>query len=754
MVFLFLAHVNTAFCADRPLIFVPDGGEKQSITSQIEYLPDVNGTFSIDQVANGQAGEFKHLDNPTFGHNYPAPVIWIRFTIDLKNYNEAFWYLTQNYEHVGHLTLFYPITPNQFDRLQLTEEAPASQRQFQIHTYLFQVPKPTTSPTTYYMRYVPAGHVLSIDLSWASTKGAIEYVDSNQLIMGLFFGSLLAMLFYNLLLCVYLRDLAYVYYVYYLTAFIITFIFLNGFAPLIVQLSPFYERFFTASSYAAVQGMILFARQFLMLKSSIRWLDIYLRIFQWILFFGGVALFFQSPGNAYHYGYMVLNSIILLVFPFLIFAGLARWYQGYEPARIYSAGWIIFAITIAALALRSLGIIPANIITVFSIQAASVWESILFAIALAYRLRLISEETAKAKNAFLAMVSHELSTPLQRIISALDLMTLKGMDKAVGLKDWTKLESGVQHLEMQMKDLRDYARLGSGKMQINKTLFNPVQIISELSESLNKLAKEKNLEYQEDIQIPNGVINSDALRFQQIINNLCINAIKYTETGHVTLRVLYDEKNPTLIIQVVDSGIGIEAKNIKKILEPFTQVDVSSTRKYGGLGMGLAIVQQLVNLLGGKLYFDSVVGKGTNVEVRIPTEIIEDQHNENSGDEDKKIRVLLVDDTEDVRIDLKQLIENLACYCEVAASGQEALRLTEKQRFDVILLDINMPVMDGFSTAEALRQSRLNKNTPLVWISGNDPKSGTPEQRKMFTHFLEKPIRIEKLDVVLKEITR
>ena len=745
--FLFFFLINSALCKNNPHIFIPTGDQKQPLAAQLEYLEDASGIYTIDQVASGQAGLFKPLEKRNLGFGYKK-IMWVRFIVDLENYQEPYWFLTQNYEHVGDLTLFFPTSSSDFGALRLSESLPGYKRLFEIHNYLFKIPKPEKSSATYYMRFDPNGHALNIDLSWASTKGIIEYLHNTQLIMGLFFGGLLAMWFYNLVLCVYLRSRSYLYYIYYLGCLIATLTYLNGFAPLLVQLNTFYENLFATCAYCMVHGMTLFARHFLLLKPSMRRMDRYLAICQWMWLIGGIGTFFLPLGNPYQ----ILNYLMLLTVPALAISGFMRAYQGYQPARIYSAGWTVLAISLAVYILVSIGILPISWMTNYALQIASVWEAILFALALAYRIKLADKAAALAKNAFLAMISHELRTPLQSIVSSIDLLSAKGMDKGKDDEVWHRLRSATEHLEVQVKDLTDYARLGSGKMQLRYTTFNASRIVKEIAEDLRAMTQQKGLAYEIDIEGSNLIVRSDALRIQQIVNNLVVNAIKYTETGYVKVRLRYlKEKTVSLVIQIEDSGIGINTKNMPMLFEPFTQADEMSTRRHGGIGMGLAIVQQLVSLLGGSITVTSSVGQGTKFEVRIPIEEVEYTDMDTYADDERNNRILLVDDTEDVRLSLKEIIEQLGYRCDAASNGREATDQIKLRRYAAILLDVNMPGMDGFSVAKEIRSIARNQHVPIIWISATTPQLSTKEQRKLFTHVLEKPVRKEKLRMMLQE---
>jgi len=590
--------------------------------------------------------------------------------------------------------------------------------------------------------------VLSVDLEWSSLKGTIEQTNNIQLGIGLFFGALLAIWFYNAALFLYLRSREYFYYIYYLGCFICMSVYMNGLAPLIINLSPFYEGLFAASAFLGMHGMILFARRFLSLGGTLPKLDLYLRGCQWLSLSGAVAAMFLPVGVPWQFS----NLVVLTACPALILSGALRWRQGYAPARLYSIGWTVFIAAIGILVLRSTGALPPNWFTNYAFQMGSVWESILFSFALAYRIKLVEKQSAIAKNEFIGMISHELRTPLQRMVSSIDLLSVTLSKNNIHTPALDRLSAAVDRFEVQIDDLTDYARLESGNLQLRETQFNTSDLVKRVADDYRQKAEEKGLEFRTEITDCDFMVCSDAMRIEQVLNNLVGNAIKYTDRGFVKMTLQYRQgKDLSLVMRVEDSGPGIDPQNFESLFKPFTQIDQSSARRYDGIGMGLAIVKRLVTLLGGITNVDSTPGKGTVFEVIIPVRRVADMPTTLASG--GKQRILLVDDNLDVRVALQEVTEQLGYLCEVAASGAEALSMAATKRYDAILLDINMPGLDGYAVSHEIRsRPGANQHTPVIWISATAPQIASPEKRKLFTFFLEKPVRSKKLDAMLKQL--
>ena len=751
---------NVAYCENEPM-FSPQGEEMLPITGQYDYLVDPSGKLTFDQVSKSGETEFKPLLKKHLGFGH-SEVFWIRFSIDFRHYQEPFWFLTQNQEHIPDLQLFYP-TESGYRSQEISQSVPFTKRHFFVHNYLFQVPTPKNSPAIYYMRFAPNGHLMLADFSWSGQKGVVEFINDSEFSYGLFFGGMISMWCYNFVLFLNIRSRDYLYYLYYLGCVIGVFAYLDGFAPLLINSESIYEPLFPLIGFAGANGAILFARQFLSLKSSIPLLDKILTVLQWLTVVEVITAWFMPLGRSWQ----ILDLTFLVAGPFMIAAAFIRLYQGFKPARFYAAGWTCYVLALIVYILKQL--IPPfpaiepyfKFVTIYVIQIATIGEAILFALAIAYRLKLIEISAGQAKTAFLGMVSHELKTPLQRIGSAIDLWSAtmpKPEDrKRQSDKLFERIKDAAVQLESQVKDLTDYSRLEAGALTFRKETVNLSKLVASAVEDQRQAADRKGLNLRSVIQNNIVIINSDATRLDQIVNNLLSNAIKYTPEGHVEVRLECDTGvHSTIVLSVADSGIGMSKEDIKRLFQPFTQLNKSTeTRDYDGLGIGLSVVKELVSLLKGTIAVDSTPGKGSIFKITLPVTLDSRKAStfDSRIDKDADRRVLLIDDNENVRIGLKEVLEGLNYICELAGDGKEALILVRSQKFAAILLDISLPDISGFEVASGIRGNPgINQHTPIVWISATSPTNFSDKEKKSFSHFLEKPVRAKLLQATLKGI--
>ena len=360
-----------------------------------------------------------------------------------------------------------------------------------------------------------------------------------------------------------------------------------------------------------------------------------------------------------------------------------------------------------------------------------------------------AREAARTKDVFLGMISHELRTPLQTIFSSIDLLTGRQQDK-YDAKVIHRLEGAACRLETQMKDLTDYARLGAGKLEIRKSAFDISILLSEVVEEHASIAKEKGIALKFDTS-SSKYVWSDPDRIRQILGNLLTNALKYTEHGgiHVTHMCLDDG---TMKLAVEDTGPGIPSDEVQNMFKPFTQLDSSIVRRHEGVGLGLAIVSGLVEMLGGTIHVDSEVGRGTTIEVSLPYEpaTLYTETVPRSGDTTGKSRILVVDDHVEIRESFSEMLDTLGYCCDTSPDADHAISLLSREHYDALLLDIHMPVKNGFDVINELRhQTGPNRSIPVIAISAYAQDITEASVRDVFDEYLMKPVRIEALRATL-----
>jgi PAS domain S-box-containing protein len=338
----------------------------------------------------------------------------------------------------------------------------------------------------------------------------------------------------------------------------------------------------------------------------------------------------------------------------------------------------------------------------------------------------IAEDAVKAKQQFLSNMSHEIRTPMNAIIGFTKVV-LK-TDLTAKQKEYlTAIKISGDALIVLINDILDLAKVDAGKMTFVQTPFKMAISISAMLHLFETKIQEKNLELvkEYDSKIPE-VLVGDPVRLHQIILNLVSNAVKFTSTGKITVRVQLlneSEENVTIEFAVTDTGIGIAENKIDKIFENFQQASSVTSRLYGGTGLGLAIVKQLVEPQGGSINVKSQIGKGstfsftlpfkkTIVEAQLTTELVE------LNTEIKNIKVLVVEDIALNQLLMKTLLDDFGFESDIAANGKIAIEKLQTKSFDIILMDLQMPEMNGFEATEYIRNT-LNSKLPIIALTAD-----------------------------------
>jgi CheY-like chemotaxis protein/anti-sigma regulatory factor (Ser/Thr protein kinase) len=302
-----------------------------------------------------------------------------------------------------------------------------------------------------------------------------------------------------------------------------------------------------------------------------------------------------------------------------------------------------------------------------------------------------------------------------------------------------------------MKDLTDYARLGAGKLELRNEHFDPRELLTSIVDEHEPFARAKGLVFEGSASGRVGLVDSDPHRIRQIVNNLVTNGIRYTERGTVTLH--FDQRDDALAIVVTDTGAGVPDKQIPLIFKEFTQLDASRTRRFEGAGMGLAIVQGLVDLFGGTIDVDSEVGKGTRFTVTIPVRPVAAPAGASAvphaAQSEGRPKVLIVDDNQLIRESLCEMLEHMGCDAAAVANADDAHAWLAARQCDLVLLDLHMPDKDGyaFMTEYVERSEGLGQavRTPVIAVSAYAPESGARTEADPFFDSLTKPVHYEVL---------
>ena len=374
-----------------------------------------------------------------------------------------------------------------------------------------------------------------------------------------------------------------------------------------------------------------------------------------------------------------------------------------------------------------------------------------------------AELASRARGEFLANMSHEIRTPMTAILGYADILRDR-VDDPDDEHLVDTINNNGRHLLRILSDILDLAKIDAGHLSVDRRQTALEPLVADLYSTLAVLAGRKSLAFEIEFENPvPRVLNTDAVRLRQVLFNLIGNAIKFTERGHVRVRLSFEEATNDLVVRISDSGVGIEPEKVAAIFEPFEQQDTSATREHEGTGLGLAICQRLAGALGGTISVESEPGLGSTFVLRVDCGDLTDvdlihatvtvKRSEPParrlrGDE-LSCRVLVVDDRREIRFLARRLIESAGGNVVEAENGSEAVKLLGEDdaighSIDVCLMDMQMPVMDGYEATRRIRRRGLT--LPIIALTAN---SMVDDRKRCLaagcSDYLAKPIDSQKL---------
>ncbi|OKY25143.1 ATP-binding protein [Thalassotalea sp. PP2-459] len=362
-----------------------------------------------------------------------------------------------------------------------------------------------------------------------------------------------------------------------------------------------------------------------------------------------------------------------------------------------------------------------------------------------------AEQANQAKSRFLAIISHEIRTPLNSVVGFSQMA--KQSSEQLEIKEYiNKIEISSDILLNLVNDILDFSKIEAGKLQLSEQTFDMHRSLLRVASIFETLAMNKGLQWQLDDQLPANIrFIGDHVRIEQVLVNLCSNAIKFTGKGSVVLKAIVNINgdNALITVTVTDTGIGISQINQKKLFTLFTQADDSTSRTYGGTGLGLAISRELSQLMGGDVTIVSEEGEGSTFTFTASLKVSEHNIAKSTSTTVRNFPHLKVLVAEDNRINqalIKTILRKHQIEPVVVDNGQLAVEAVMRESFDLVLMDCQMPVLDGYEATKQIRATDAYKHLPILALTA-DVNAESVEYAKQvgFTEHLTKPINVERL---------
>jgi two-component system, sensor histidine kinase len=384
-----------------------------------------------------------------------------------------------------------------------------------------------------------------------------------------------------------------------------------------------------------------------------------------------------------------------------------------------------------------------------------------------------AEAANRAKSEFLANMSHELRTPLNGVLTMAQLMA-RGELEASQREKLDIIRASGQELLHVINDILDFSKIEAGKLDLESIDFDPTKVLEAMLAGFAAVAERQQIELHLEVAAnARGLRTGDPTRLRQIVNNYVSNALKFTAEGSVRIRIAGDgaEGREGLIIAVRDTGVGVPASKMPLLFQKFSQVDASTTRQFGGTGLGLAICRELAALMGGRVWADSEVGVGSTfycalglpyageaVQAETRDDVFDDfaAMDETGADPAPPLRILAAEDNRTNQVVLSTIMEVFGFELTLVENGREAVEAWSAGGFDLVLMDVQMPEMDGVTATRLIRKAELRSNlprTPIIALSANAFSHQINEYAAagMDAH-VAKPIELATLQAVIEQV--
>jgi signal transduction histidine kinase len=747
----------TSFAALSAEVFIPRGDGRQELAPFLTALGDDAGAPTLEQVASYGEERFKPLGSLGRLRLGEDAVYWLRLSVDLGARAERDFYIGLDPYPVGRVAVFRVSDGVAEPVGSVDASGVLADRDVQVRPLLVKVRGQATAPATYLIRIEPQGHPLNTAIYWLAADRLVEQMASTHWVHGLLMGSLFALVVWNCFLWFATRDSMYGLYVYYLGSFAALLSVLAGMTPAALPGASKIPVIAVLNSMS-LHGGASFVLRFTELRTHAPRLAVPLRIIQVLAAGIGVLAVLGGWRISYYAATLLVGPTVALA----LCAAFVRWRQGFEPAKFGLTGMAVHATVSLILLSQYTGLTSAHPSAIFWMEAAAAFEALCFSFALAYKIRLaedeagrLNEEKARLLEAkaealeqasransqrahFLSMTSHELRSPLQSLLSTVDLLELRLKSSAP--QEVRRLRSAGEAMDRFLRDLLTLAKGEAGKLEVLPEPFDVGYLVQDIEDEWRPVAEAKGLKFVATMAPSAGLYVADHSRIAQVVTNLVSNAIKYTDRGSVTLAFNgFDAAAGQLRFMVSDTGRGIAADFLPDLFTPFTRRPGKG--RTDGVGIGLAIVRTLCDRLGGSVQVSSTEGQGSVFSFTVAAvPMHEGEPAERLGQS-----ILIVDDHPDILESLALVAGEMGCSTTMANSPAAAVNHLAADRFDVVLIDLDMPVKTGQELAQEIRRSQgPNAKSTLVAVSASLEVQEIGS-RWPFDAYLAKPVGIRAL---------
>lgn len=816
---IIMGYSNIVSATDNGAILeLDDHNESYQLGKYFEILEDKEKKFTIEDVSSPQFNS-QFISNqktvPIFG--YSTSAFWVKFKLHNSLLVPHEWLLEINFPRMNHVDLYWANDkgtrvlgePIQFIKKSSGTYVPYSQREINAHNIVFSVPMAAQEERICYLR-LESLSVMGLPANIWDSKAYYKMTQLNLLMLGIYFGILIALMTYNSFLFVAVRDRIYLLYV--LSSLAITLLqtLTDGLATQYFwpEHPAWTNNLIQLFTIQVCMWTVILGREYLCLKKNAPKMDLTAQIvIVWCALLSLVTLFFYYTAVP-----KVVSATALLVVILMMSSAIVCLRNNFLPARYYFISLFTAFLGGSAILLRNLDLLPSTFWVHYSFHFGTALEVILLSLGLADRLRILQKEKRdveievavkdkdseifrlrnvelteanlkmkeldQVKSNFAAMLVHDLKSPLAVVRTALELIQEDRNIQKENRDLLATCERGIERILTLVNEVLELYRSESQDMKLDLRSIDAVSLINDCAEAAQLTALQNKITIIVNIKDRLPSIMGDTNKLERAFSNLLSNAIKFTPAGgKITVDAWIAQGQGVevglsfLMIEITDTGEGVSPEAIPYLFEPYRQGETK--KRYAGVGLGLAIVKRVIAAHGGNISVRSQVGVGSSFTIALPTTLVKAnlpalpevqplsyQKNDRPRiKEEQAGAILVVDDDMVSQMLMKAQLQRMGYEIQSVANGHEALNALQQREFDLILMDCNMPGINGYDTTKEIRRIEIQynqnasmpKHIPIVafTIITSDVKERC--YKVGMDDILEKPFQVNQLQNIIRK---
>ncbi|SFD42259.1 hybrid sensor histidine kinase/response regulator [Algibacter pectinivorans] len=697
--------------------------------------------FSISEILENSGLQYSKLESENHNIGFTSHNYWVRFKLKNSSNTTNTYYLKTARPITDHVNL-YQISNGHIQHFLNGDNINFSEKQVQHRSTIFKIAVPPHVTQQIYINYKSDGETINLPLI-INDESSFWMVNYNQqLFLGLFYGLLFLAGIIYLFFYTSLKEMAFFYYGLYVFSIALMQASLDG----LIHQYILTEAGFFNSSAVLITGLLSnlfflkYCEHFLRVKYNLKGFMKTFKVLYALITL--IFLFLIINKHTVELAYPLTNLSALITLIVILATIITLRVKGVKVDPFFSIGIVFLVVGMLGFVMNNLSLLPNNFFTLNSSKFGSGFEVVFLSLSmtnLIKKLRLEkdksreealqkSQEISALKTYFMSNMSHELRTPINAIMGVAE-NELEFQTNKKNREPFQIIKNASLSLLSNVNDIIDFEKIENKALELNFQTFNPSIKLNQISSNWKAEALKKGLDYtfEMDSEIPAN-INADPDRFVQIINNVLSNAIKFTEKGHVLFKLkCLKQPNDTcrFSFQITDTGIGIDKTNKNEVFDSFNQMKLNHKREFGGIGLGLTIVKHIVELFNGNITIESEPNKGTNVfiDLNLKYSIEQKTATATNVQNETPLHILVVEDNKLNQMVMKKILStNSQITFAIANNGKEAIEALKKDVYDIILMDLQMPIMDGYEATQIIRSGELGNTihtTPIIAVTAD-----------------------------------